>query len=255
MTSFRSGLQLQLWWIRTSLDELQAFAITPLFTLLFGAIVNGSGRRDLFPGAVLGAALIGMWMVCTQVGGNIVQHARWSGTFEAVAATPAAVPLVIAGRVVVVCAVTALLFPQAWLTAWLVFGVRVPVPHPALLLAAVVVTLVGLHGAAMLVAGLCVLGRRPFVLQLALTYPFYLLSGLVVPVSVLPPWLQPVSRLVFLSWGSDLLRDALGSARPTDVGWRLAALALTSLVTVAAGFLVLHVVMRRARVRGMLNLV
>ena len=255
MTSLLAGLQLQLWWVRTRTDELQAYVITPLFTLLFGAIVTSRGRPDLLPGAVLGAALIGMWMVCTQVGGNIIRHARASGTFEVVASAPSAVPLVIGGRVGIVVAMTLPLLPEAWLTAWALFGVAVPVSHLGLLILALVITLAGLHGAATLVAGLCVLGRRPFVLQLALTYPFYLLSGLVVPVSVLPEWIQPVSRLLFLYWGSDLMRDALVPAEPADVATRLTALTVTSLATMAVGYLVLLVVMRRARVRGTLNLV
>jgi ABC-2 type transport system permease protein len=255
MTVFLAGVRLQLWWVRTNADELQSFAITPLFTVLLGAVVNGVGRPDLFPGSVLGAGLIGAWMMCTQVGGNIIQHARWSGTFEGLVSTPAAVPLIIAGRVAVVVGVTVLLFPEAWLTAWLVFGVAVPVPHPVVLVATSLVTLVGLHGAATLVAGLCVLGRRPFVLQLALTYPFYLLSGLVVPVSALPHWLQPLSRLVFLSWGADLLRATLLPAVPADLPRRLVALAITCIAIVLAAFFVLLGVLRRASVRGTLNLV
>jgi len=255
MAAFLAGLRLQLWWARTNVDELQAFVITPLFTVLFGAVVDDAGRPDLFAGAVLGGGLIGVWMVCVQVGGNIIQHARWSGTFEGLVSTPAAVPLVIAGRMAVVVGVTVLLLPEAWLVAWLVFGVAVVVPHPVVLLVALLVTLVGLHGAATLVAGLCVLGRRPYVLQLALTFPFYLLSGLVVPVSVLPDWLRPVSNLSFLTWGAALLRSALLPGEPVGLDWRFAVLAVTSATTVSAGFVVLLVVLRRASIRGTLHLV
>jgi ABC-2 type transport system permease protein len=51
-----------------------------------------------------------------------------------------------------------------------------------------------------------------------------LLAGVIVPVTLLPEWIQPLSRAVFLYWAADLLRDAVAAESMTDVLPRLGAL-------------------------------
>jgi ABC-2 type transport system permease protein len=63
-----------------------------------------------------------------------------------------------------------------------------------------------------------------------------------VPVSLLPSWLEPVSRVVFLSWSSDLLRDALTPGTVSHLLPRLGAI----LALGGAGYLVGFVLLRRA---------
>jgi ABC-2 type transport system permease protein len=255
MNAFRAGLRFESWSLRRSLDDLQAFLLTPLFTLLLGGIVVSTGRRDLLPEAALGAALIGMWMLCSQMGGNIIAAERADGTFEALASTPAPLRLVVAGRVTVVAAVMLLALPEAWLAALALFQTPVAVPHPALFAAAAVMTLAGLHATATLFAALFVLARNAVIFQNALAYPVYLLGGLLVPVSVLPGWIQPAARVIFLSWGSDLLRASLRSGPVAGAGTGLLGLTVTVAVTGAIGQAMVGVMLRRSRVSGTMSLV
>jgi ABC-2 type transport system permease protein len=51
-----------------------------------------------------------------------------------------------------------------------------------------------------------------------------LLAGVIVPISLLPEWVQPFSRIVFLYWSADLLRDAVAAEPVDNVLPRLAAL-------------------------------
>lgn len=254
MSAFAAGLRFESWSLRRGFDELQAFLVTPLLTLVLGGIVISGGRRDLLPSAVLGAGLMGMWMICVQLGGNVIASERAGGTFEALASTPASLRLLIAGRVTVVSLVAFLTLPEAWIVALALFAKPVAIPHLGLFLASIALVLVGLHATATLFAALFVLARNALIFQNALAYPIYLLGGLMVPVSVLPGWVQPITRIIFLSWGSDLLRAALRSEPVSDASGKLLALAVTALAVAAIGQAMLGSVLRRARVAGTMSL-
>ncbi|NIR38842.1 MAG: hypothetical protein GWN07_23450, partial [Actinobacteria bacterium] len=52
------------------------------------------------------------------------------------------------------------------------------------------------------------LSRAAITFQSSASYPILLLGGVFVPLSLLPGWVEPLGRLVFLSWSSDALRQA-----------------------------------------------
>ena len=106
----------------------------------------------------------------------------------------------------------------------------------------------------MLMASLFVLARNAVTITNAASYPFYVLGGVLVPVSLLPTWVQPLSRLVFLSWASDLLRASLSAPPVHRAGWRLAAIAVLGAVALAFASLALRVILRRVRSTGELAL-
>lgn len=250
-----AGFRYQCWRMRRTFDELQAFVLAPLFTLIFVGLVAGAGRRDLIADAALGAVLVSLWNICVQVGGNIIDSERGEGTFESLSTTPAPVRAVIFGRVTAIVLISLLVLPEVWLVTAAVFGETVTVPHPVVFAVGVLLLAVGLHGAANLVAGLFVLARTSLIFQNALTYPLFVLGGLLVPVRLLPAGLQPPSRLVFLSWGSELLHTALRPADPPHVVLpRLAGLAVTAVLTCVAGQVLLGRIIERARTRGTLGL-
>jgi ABC-2 type transport system permease protein len=71
-----------------------------------------------------------------------------------------------------------------------------------------------------------------------------------VPLSLLPDWVQPFGRLVFLSWSSDLVRDAILQPAVHAWPWRLAVIALLGLATLLGGQVVIGRVADRARRTG-----
>jgi ABC-2 type transport system permease protein len=89
--------------------------------------------------------------------------------------------------------------------------------------------------------------------QNSLNYPFYVLGGVMVPVSFLPGWLEPVSRAVFLSWSADLLRDALAPPAIPYLLPRLAAVLGLGLAGYATGVWLLHRAVDRLRKTGSLS--
>jgi ABC-2 type transport system permease protein len=237
-----AGFRFQLWTLRRSPDAMNALYTAPLMTLVFLAITRHAGRDDLSPYAVLAPALIMLWASALSVSGEIIEQERWNGTLEALVAVPGSLAAMVTGRIAAVTLVSLLGFVESWLVAWLVFGVVVSVWHPVAFLLALPATALAMAGTASIMSAMFVLARSARSFQNTLNYPFYVLGGVMVPVAFLPGWLEPISRVVFLSWSSDLLRDALTPAPVTHLLPRVGMVLLLG----AVGYLVGIALLRRA---------
>lgn len=211
MSVYWGAVRLQFALLRRGLDDLMVLINAPLLTVAFLSIMRHADRPDLEAYAVLGPTVISVFQMALLVSGELIAAERWSGTFEAALATPAAPATALLGRISLITAVSYLSLGESWLVARL-FGVAVDVAHPGLFVATLLVTGLAIAGSAVIMAAVFVLARSARTFQNALSYPFFLLGGAIVPVALLPGGLQPISRLVFLSWSSDLLRDCLDAA-------------------------------------------
>ena len=243
-----AGLRMQLQSMRGNPDWFLALIVAPLHTVVFVTIFQHAGRGDLTPYAVLAPALISLWAMSLQTSGELISTEREYGSLEGLLAAPGRFEVLMLGRIGAVTLLSTLAFVESWVAGWLLQGSPVAVEHPALFAATVVVTALAMTGWAGVMASVFVLTRSARTFQNALSYPFYVLGGVLVPVALLPDWLEPLSRLVFLSWASDLLRDTLAVGPVPDPLLRLGAVALLG----AAGFALAHHLLQRAlrRVRA-----
>jgi ABC-2 type transport system permease protein len=103
-------------------------------------------------------------------------------------------------------------------------------------------------------ANLFVLSRTAVTFSNSASYPVYLLGGILVPIALLPGWLQPATNIVFLSWSSRLLRGSLSAEPIHGAAFDLAMIALLALVALglATGFM--SRILRNARRSGELAL-
>lgn len=234
--------------------DLFNLVVVPFFALTFLAIVQQSGRPGLLGYAVVAPALITLWQMGLFTAAELVNRDRFLGVLEAVIATPAPFALVVAARVAAVTAFGLAGFAESWLVAFGVFHVAVPVRHPEVLVATLLTAAFAASGTAVLFSAVFALRQSARVFQNSITFPFYLLGGILVPVSYLPGWLQPLSRLVFLSWSADLLRDSLRVGTPANVPLRLGVVALLGAAASAAGWLLLNRMIASLRREGTLGL-
>lgn len=211
-TLFVAAARQQAQLLRRSPGDLMSLAITPLYALIFLAITQHAGRDGLTAYAVVAPPVMALWSMALFVSGNIVDSERSGGTLESLLATPASLTAVMSARIGTVTLISLVGVPESWLVARLLFGVRLPVPHPVLFMLAVLCTALATAGTATALSVLFVLARAARAYQNSLNYPLYILGGIIVPVSLLPHWLHPLTRLVFLSWASALLRDCLNQA-------------------------------------------
>ena len=248
--ALRAAFRLQIQIIRRVPDYITYQITSPLLTVVFLLIIRQSGRTELVPFAVVGPVLIGLWATSLMIAGEVITSDRGSGVFEALVATPAPLPALVLGRVGASTLLGLVTFAETWFVVVVLMREPLPLPHPLVLFAALGATAAAMAGHAVLMAATFVLGQssRPF--QRALSWPFYLLGGVMVPVALLPEWVQPMSNAVFLSWSGGLLRDALSSDPISDVLFRLVIVLALGALALVVGWALTGRMVARARSLG-----
>ncbi len=231
-----------------------AMFTTPAQTVLFLSVVTAAGRPDLTAHAIIAPAIVSMWGASVWTGGSIVRGDRWNGLLEIHAAAPSPYALSVIGRMSATLLLSLIAIPLSLTTAWLTFGVDVTVRHPAVLVAALVATTAAMASTALIFTAMTVLSRAAITFQNSASYPILLVSGAFVPLGLLPGWVHPIGRLVFLSWGADLIRDSITADTMTDVALRFGALVGLGVLGFLAGVRLLAVVMRRVTVTGEISM-
>jgi ABC-2 type transport system permease protein len=133
----------------------------------------------------------------------------------------------------------------------LLFGIEISLEHPLLFGLSVVATVVAIGMAGFLLAVSFVRYRTAWALGNMLEYPVWLICGFLVPLSLFPDWVRPISWALAPTWGMNAIREsALGGSPLPDI---LMCLALGGVYT-AAGVLIVERVLRAARARAALSL-
>ena len=227
-------------------------AIQPLIFASIAFFMFKSGRREdsLFY-AALGAGLMGIWSSTLFGSGGAIQWQRWEGTLEILIAAPAPfilaiVPLTVATSSIGVYSVVSTLF---WGKVF--FDIPFHIAHPVLFALSLPLTVLSLGFLGLLLAATFVLYRHANALSNLLEYPIWLVTGLLVPVSLLPAWVAPISWVLAPTWGMRAIREsALGGDPLPDL---LMTVAL-GVVYLALGSVFMRNFERLARERATLAL-
>jgi ABC-2 type transport system permease protein len=132
-----------------------------------------------------------------------------------------------------------------------VFGIEVTVEHPLLFGVSVLATVLAIGMAGFLLAVCFVRYRTAWALGNMLEYPVWLVCGFLVPLSLFPEWVRPISWALAPTWGMNAIREsALGGSPLPDIALCL----LLGLGYTAVGVLVVERVLRAARARAALSL-
>jgi ABC-2 type transport system permease protein len=216
-------------------------------------IFRHAGRQDLTAYAAIAPVFIALWWLALFNSGWTITTERWNGTIEMLVAAPSSFAANIFGRITTTTLVGVVSFVETWGVARLIFGTKVTIHHVWPFLATVVVTLAAMAGTAVAMAALFVLARNATTFSNSASFPFYVLGGILVPVSVLPHWIQPLSSAVFLSWSADLLRAALRPTPMHDFAFRLGMVAFLGACGLGVGVWSMRVILVRVRASGELG--
>jgi ABC-2 type transport system permease protein len=252
MRAFLAGARIQLTFFRAYPDALIPFFTAPMFSVIFQMIFRHAGRQDLTGYAAVAPVFIALWWMALFNSGWTITTERWNGTIELLVAAPSSFAAVIFGRITTTTLVGVISFGETWAVARL-FGTTIHVEHVVAFVATVVVTLAAMAGTALAMASLFVLARNAVTFSNSASFPFYVLGGILVPVSVLPHWIRPVSSIVFLSWSADLLRAGLRSSPIHDFAFRLGMVGLLGACGLGVGVWAMHVILIRVRGTGELG--
>jgi ABC-2 type transport system permease protein len=254
MTEVLAGLRLQWRLFRRNPGYLLHFMTLPFFSAIFISGVLQAGKTSLLGYAVLGPAMIGLWVVSLDLGGSIINLERMQQTFELQVIAPGSFTRVLLGRILTVTGIGMFTFIESILFARIAFGVDTYIAQPLPMALTLVVTAVAMAGTSTAMAAVFVASRDAVFYGNALGYPFYILGGVVVPVTLLPLWVRPLSWLTYLYWSSALLRDSLTAAPISELGWKLLAVLGVGLISFAVGLYVTGRVTNRLRQQGTIGL-
>jgi ABC-2 type transport system permease protein len=223
----------------------------PVFLLILSA------RQATLPGRtatqdVLSVILTSLWGATLWTSGGILRREIAEGTLARGLTSRTDPRLVIIGKCLGATIVTLGLL----LVSGTVMGValRARLALGGLGTTVLGLAVVALSGAALgfMVSGVFVVTRYAHYVTAALTYPVYILAGLMIPTSALPVVLRPISNLISLYWANRFLRAAV-----TDHfdGEALGMVVLLTAAYFVVGGLYYITLIDRARRKGTLDLV
>jgi len=201
--------------------------------------------------AALGAGLMGIWSSTLFGSGGAIQWMRWQGTLEIAIAAPVRflwvlLPLTISTATIGLYSIVATL-----LWGRLFFGVPLSFEHPLLFALALPVTVLSLGLLGLVLASSFVLYRQASAFSNLLEYPVWLATGLLVPLSLLPGWVEWLSWVLAPTWGMEAVRNA---ALGGEVWEGLGMCVLLGGAYLALGSFLMQNFERRARQQATLSL-
>lgn len=245
------------WWLHLKMLARSAFdgvlgVVWPLFFASIAFLMYRAGGDDralLY--ASVGASVMGVWSSVSTSAASAIQRERWQGTLELLVSAPAPLPLVMLP--VTTAMATVGLYSMAATLLWgrFLFGIRVPLESPLAFALAVPVTVLSIGMVGFLMSVTVVRYRTAWALGNMFEMPVWLVCGFLVPISVLPDWVRPVSWLLPPTWGVNAIREAALGGTP----WPDLLLCLvTGAAFALAGILAAESVLRSARAHATLSL-
>ena len=226
---------------------------TPLiYATIAYFLFRGGTQGTQLVGAAVGTAIMGIWSLTTTAAAAALHFRRRVGILELLVAAPlpfwaVLAPITIAISALGIYALAASLIYTRFLYGvslgiqdWFAFGVS----------AFVGILAIGMLG--FMLGAAFVRFRAAWAVGNLFEFPVWTICGLLIPIAVLPAWIEPISWVFAPTWGMNALREsALGTGSPWgDIGMCL----LLSVVYCALGAVVLRYFLRSARRRGTLSL-
>jgi ABC-2 type transport system permease protein len=232
----------------------QIFIQPIIFTLLFGYLYKSSGKE----GAMLVSVFIGvgqmtMWQVLLYAGGIIVRHEfnRERTIFYSLLSQTDLFGIW-AKRLFLCILLTTPSFLIAILTGVTVFNVSIDVTDLTYMVISVLLYLVSLYGIGLPIILLLFLTVHGGKIIQTVTYPMFLLSGMIVSVDHFPDLIKGIAFLFPITWSTHWIQDVFVHNK---VDWSF--LCFTLVISVFYALLaryIYHIIMNKVRVRGEINL-
>ncbi len=233
------------WFLLMSVIQPVIFA-----TVAFYMFRSGNQDEALLY-AALGAGLMGIWSSVLFGSGGAIQWQRWQGTLELAVAAPPPLAIVFLPITIATAAIGAYSLVATLLWGRVLFGIPFELEHPLLFALAVPTTVLSLGCLGLLMASSFILYRHANAISNLLEYPVWFITGLLVPVSLLPAFVEPISWLLAPTWGVKAIRESVlgGDPFPAIVMSLLLGACYFALAWVCLG-----IFERRARERATLSL-
>jgi ABC-2 type transport system permease protein len=231
---FLTGLRVQaLQLLRSSFDVVAMFIWPIVYSSIAYYLFDARESPQLLLRAAVASAVMVMWSQVVVGSSSSFDLMRQNGTLELMVAAP--VPLLSVLAPVMLTSAAFGLYGLVVTLAWgrLAFGVPLEVVHPAAAAVSIPACVLAIGSLGLIVASTFVLYRAAFFLGVAMQYPVWIACGLLVPLSILPGWVGPVSWVLAPTWGFRAIDRALLGGDPWQpIGLCVAVSLAYALVTV-----------------------
>ena len=189
------------------------FVLTSVFmpvvvaTVAFYMFQAGQREGTLF-WAALGSAVYGIWSSTLFGSGGAIQWQRWQGTLEVLIASPAPFMLVLVPLTLATASIGLYSIVMTLVWGRIFFGVPLDFAYPLQLAVALPATVASLGLLGLVLASTFVLYRNANAFSNLLEYPVWLVTGLLVPLSLLPGFVTPISWVLAPTWGVRAVRES-----------------------------------------------
>ena len=236
---------------RSSFDCFLAICWPLFFATVAFFMFRAGGDPEALVYASLGAAVMGIWTATSVSAGSALQRERWHGTLELLVAAPAHFSLVLLPLAFATSAIGVYCMATTFLWGRFLFGIDFSIEHPLLFAAAIPATLFGIAALGFLIAVGFARYRTAWALGSMTEYPIWLICGFLVPLSLLPGWVRPISWALAPTWGMRAVRESATGGSPLP---DLAMSVMLGTAYILIGVLILETVLRAARVKASLSL-
>ena len=250
--AFLSGMRIHVVQFTRNPFDMMGVIVWPIvYASIAYYLLNSKDNPRLLLASSLGAAVMLMWSLVVIGSSNALENQRWLGTLELLVAAPVPFATVIAPITIAsgFVGAYALVSTLAWGT--LLYHIPLVIVHPLAFALAVPACILAIGMLGLVMASTFVLYRAAFSLGIALQYPVWIATGLLVPLSVLPFWVGRIGWFLGPYWGFRGIREAAIGGSP----W--SAIAMSVVVSAAylvIGTICLHFFVRVARRTGSLKL-
>ena len=213
---------------------------------------RAGGGPELLLLASLGATVMGIWSVTTVGAADAIQRQRWAGVLELLVAAPTPfwavlLPITIATSTTGIYALVSTLLWGRFL-----FGIPLVLEQPLYFVLAIPPTIVSIGLLGFVMASVIVRFRAGWAVGNMFEYPVWLVCGLLIPVALLPDWVEPISWLLAPTWGMRALSEAaVGGGMPL---FDIAMCLVLSVAYTVIGAVLLGHFLQSARRRATLSL-
>ncbi len=179
-----------------------------IYTLIsVGTYLYGK-KPDFGTYAIIGTGLISIWNSNLFTSNEIIRGERRSGTLSLVLATPTSLPLILLGKSFANAIASILAMGITFVTGMVAFHIPIGVVNPLAFLIGLILIVLSITCLGLIFGSLFIITRNAGEFVSVANFPVYILSGLSVPLTVLPLWTHPLSSFLTPTWGNTLLNQA-----------------------------------------------
>jgi len=226
---------------------------TPLiYATMAYFLFRGGKQGDGLAAAALGTGFMGIWSLTTTAAAAALAQRRRSGLLELLVAAPLPFWAILAPITIAISALGVYSLLTSMLYVRVLYGVSLEIDDWLAFAVAVPLGILAIGMLGFMLGAAFVRFRAAWAVGNLFEFPVWTICGLLIPIAVLPAWVEPVAWLFAPTWAMNALRDAaLGASTPWD---DVAMCATLSVVYGVLGVLLLRFFLGAARRRGTLAL-